>query len=227
MKKSILTLAIVVFGSVLAFAQNDNQKTKTEKKVYNGQGFQDFDIFVTGTASFQSINSQEISERRIFTLSPKIGYFLSSDFAVGLDLGFNSNKLEESNVANITTENVVRQFGIGGFGRYYFLPRNKFSLFGQASVNYLSAKNETTTGTTDPVTNTITYTESELKSNGFGVGLSAGANYFLNSHFALETFVGFLNYNTAKVDLPGAKSDDSFSLGIDLSSVSFGVLYRF
>src|SRR5690554_3420151 len=121
MKKLILSAAAVF---ALTFA-NAQEETPT-------YGFSEGNFFVEGNIGFNSTNDKNTDTKtNSFNFNPKAGYFISDDLAVGLDLGFGSNKSEVSGT-NVVENSVV---GIGAFARYYFLDLGaRFKTYGEFGV---------------------------------------------------------------------------------------------
>ncbi|GAA0721988.1 outer membrane beta-barrel protein [Aquimarina litoralis] len=193
MKKLILT-AIAVFALTFANAQDG--------------GFAKGDVFLSGSFGYNSTKTGDIKNNS-FEFTPRAGFFVSDNIAVGARLGFTTSKQETP----LTEDLKTNTFNIGGFGRYYFTPSNKFSIFGELGLEYASSKTEQGAG--------------ELKINGFGVNVGPGVSYFLSDHFALEAFWGALGYATAKPDVDNAESTDVITFGLDLDDINLGLVYKF
>ncbi|RYJ45747.1 porin family protein [Flavobacterium beibuense] len=195
MKKVLLSLtALFAFG--LVSAQDTNG------------GFANGDLFISGTVGFSNESTGDVKSNG-FTVSPRLGYFVSENIAVGVSLGYTSTTDKAPN----TEDETLSMLEVGAFGRYYFTPANKFSLFGQLGVAYASNKWE--------------QGDLEAKSNGFNIGLAPGINYFVSDHLALEATFGILGYSTDKPDTDGAESTDTFEFGVDMSNINFGIVYKF
>src|SRR5690554_1664089 len=107
MKKLILS-AVAVFALTFANAQEGEPTF----------GFSEGDFLIEGNIGFGSTNDKNFDVKTSsFNFNPKAGYFISDDLAVGLDLGFGSNKTEVAGTETAKTSTV----GIGAFARYYFL----------------------------------------------------------------------------------------------------------
>lgn len=198
MKKVLLSaFAVMAFGAVSA------QETTTEG------GFSQGDIFISGSVGYGSDKTGDAKETT-FNVSPKAGYFVTNNIAVGLSVAYTNTK-DDTDGSEVTTNS----FGVGAFGRYYFTPANKFSFFGQLGVGYQTDKTE------------VEGVDGEFKTNGFNVGVAPGVSYFLSKNIALEATFGILGYNTSKPDADGAESTDSFNIGLDMSDINFGIVYKF
>lgn len=210
MKKLLLTAAALL---TLGFA-NAQEEPAT-------QGFAKGDVFITGAVGFTNTKTGDI-KTNTFNVAPKAAYFVTSNIAVGLALGYShsSQDVYEDDYPN-TYKQKINTFSAGAFGRYYFTPTNKFSFFGQLSASFDSYKNE------------VAGYDSEYKTTGFSGGISPGISYFVSNHFALEATLGALSYNTVKpksVTSAGTFDNDStntFSLDLNLSTIYFGAVYKF
>lgn len=197
MKKIILSiLAVAAFGTA-----NAQEATSSEG------GFAQGDLFVSGGIGFSSTKQGDAKGSGL-NFSPAIGYFISENIALGARLDVNSGKQE-----NGGPEVKTSGFGVEAFGRYYFTPAAKFSVFGELAVGVGSDKTE--------VGNV------EDKSNTFGVNAGAGVSYFLSNNWAIEAGWAGLGYNSSKEDVDGAEARNTFGLNVDLSSINFGLIYKF
>ena len=203
MKKILLSaVAVMAFG----FA-NAQEATGTK-------GFAEGDVFLTGSVGFGSEKTGDAKTSQ-FNISPKAGYFVTSNIALGVQLGYTSETETDVNGLGETVDVDTNTFEAGAFGRYYFTPARDFSFFGQLSVGYTSSKTE------------VEGEDGEYKENGFNLGLAPGISYFVSEHIALEATFGLLGYNTAKPDVDGAESTDTFNIGANFNDINFGIVYKF
>jgi len=138
-----------------------------------------------GSASYSSTQEGDL-HNTVLDISPRVGYFILNDFAVGLNANINTTKDEGSNVS-------VASFG--PYARYYFAPLGKNAkLFANAQVIF---------GNED---------EGMGKSNLSGWGLSAGPAFFINESIAFETTIG---YTSTKAGIEQVK-DNTLAFGIGL-----------
>lgn len=194
MKKGLFIAALAVLGLTNVNAQ----ETPNE-------GFAKGDLFISGAVGFDSQKTGD-AKTNGFEIAPKLGYFVSENIAVGVQLGYQSTKSEDA-LGEETGD--FSTLALGAFGRYYFMPASKFSLFGQLGVDYLSTKDNL----------------NDAKESGFGVAVAPGISYFVSNNFALEATFGILGYSTVEPD--GGESTDSFNIGVDMSNINFGVVYKF
>lgn len=199
---------LLVAGAVALFATVNAQETSTE-------GFAQGDTFITGAVGFGSQKTGD-AKTNAFTISPSVGYFVTPNIALGARVGFATTK-DSDKVANVTAEEKTDAFTAGVFGRYYWMPASKFSIFAELGAGYRTEKNTTKTSAA----------EFESKFNGFNIGFAPGINYFLNKNFALEAKWGVLGYNSVKPDVDGATAKNSFDFGVNLSDINLGLVYKF
>lgn len=200
MEKAILSVAAVLaFG--IASAQDAG-------KTSGGKGFANGDVFITGSVGFSS-ESEGDYKTNIFTIAPTAGLFVTNNISVGVGIGYASIKDEDPIGGDVDTS-FLR---LGAFGRYYATPANDFSFFGQLGFDYLTGKEEPEE-------------EPETKVDGFEIALRPGVSYFISEHFAIEASIGALSYGTIEED-DAENSTDTFQIGVDLTEINFGLLYKF
>ena len=193
MKKTFLLLIFCVTITV-SFSQN----TKN--------GFFKGNAFVGGSLGFSSEKDGETKKTTI-DFSPKIGFFITNNLAIGMDLGYGQNK---TITTSIVGENKTI-LTVGAFGKYYFNPSNQFSLFGNLGFDYNS--------TNDLI--------AKYKTNGFDIGLSPGVSYFLSNNFVLEASIGKIGFVSTKPDVKEAVSKSTFDFNLNISTITFGLSYKF
>ncbi len=199
MKKIILTVA-AVFAMSFANAQ--------DKKEKSGEGFSNGDVYLTGTAAFNSSKTGDAKDNG-FTLSPGAGYFVSDNIAIEGMLKFTSGT---SNAGGGANDLKTTGFGIAAGAKYFWTPASKFSLSVGARLSYMSTKVDN--GVADATTKEI----------GFNVPL--GLHYFVADNFAITSEWGGLGYSSNDNGGNGADKTNGFNLGVNLSSISFGLLYK-
>ncbi len=201
MKKIILT---VVALSAFGFANAQNKKE-------SNLGFAEGDVFLSGALTFGSDSKISNYKEDNFVFAPSVGYFVSDNIAVGVNLNVGSGSVQATSASG---KNKTSTFAAGLAGRYYFTPASQFTLFAELGAAVGSVKSTPAIGTSNKV-------------NDFGVALAPGLNYFVSKNFSLETKIAVLSYVSAKGDWNGAENASSIRLGGDWSAVSFGVNYKF
>lgn len=200
MKKLVLAGAIALFG--LSNAQIAKGTT-----------------YVSGTLNFSSTeNNNNNKTNNELTLVPTVGYFVASNVAIGVGVGYASatEKVDGDLVDTKFTKSAVV---VEPFVRKYWTLGEKFFIFGQLSVpmQFGNDKNEVSTSNTSVTT--------KEKFNSIGVAVKPGLDYFLNKNWTLEATIGEFGYSNFKYK--DAKSVNNYNFGLDLASVGIGVKYVF
>lgn len=211
MKKLLLTLTAVAGLTFVSNAQDF--------------GFKKTDFIVEGNFQATTMNDRNADEKLSeFNFTPKFGYFVSDKIAVGLEFGFGQSK-ETTNPSAGETIQRDNVFGVGAFGRYYFLELgSRFKTYTELGAGYLNNRSEIEVAGT---------TTEDPKVNGFGANLGIGANYFLTDRIAINfAFTDVLSYGTAKADIDGAKSTSVFNANVNqfnnfFSNATFGLTFKF
>jgi len=153
--KNLLLATAVALTTLSAFSQ-------TQKKSW----------MIGGTGSFASTHEGEI-HNTVLDISPNIGYFVATNFAIGTKVAFNLTS-DDGNTS-------VTELALP-FVRYYFLSlsKDKIKLFGNANGFF---------GIED---------EGLGNAQLLGYGANVGANFFFNKNVALETSVGYSSTKNKK-----------------------------
>ena len=216
MKKTLFIVFTILACSIVnAQKKTITKKAKTTIKKTNRISFEGFDkgsMYISGGVGISNSSQGDLSSTNI-KIRPQAAYFVSDNIAIGITIGYEISKLKQVVVEN------RNELNIGAYGRYYFTPQNNFSFFVQGGFLYINRNIENIPLTGSSVTSKI---------SGFQIGAAPGINYFLSKHFAIETFVGILSYQTEKPsNISDAKSTNSFDLSLDISDINFGILYKF
>ena len=188
-------------------------------------GFSQGNVILEGNIGFNSTNDKNAEVKaNEFEFSPKVGYFLTDKIAVGLKLRLATEK-EEDYTSGAESIDKTNAFGIGVFGRYYFLELGKrFKTYAEVGLGYGTSRSETEVGGT---------TTKAPKVNTLGLNAGIGANYFLTERIAINVgLVDVINFGSEKVDVSGAKAKTNF--GLNAGSVNnifdlatFGLTFKF
>ncbi|KFF01552.1 outer membrane beta-barrel protein [Chryseobacterium luteum] len=230
MKKLLLTGAVALFG--LSNAQ-----------IAKGT------VYVSGQLGFsQESNNNTDKKVSEINIIPTVGYFVNTNLAVGLGVGYKNAKTttevnDSQTIGNITTTSVGKTKDINDaivvepFVRKYWTIGEKLYIFGQLSVpmefgsgkdkNELTTTVSSSTGTPATTTTTTSTSVDKAKSTSIGVAVKPGLDYFLNKNWTIEATIGEFGYNNKKYDIDGAKSVDNYNFGLNLSTVTIGVKYVF
>lgn len=196
MKKIILTVA-AVFALTFANAQDKKEST-------GGPGFANGDLYLTGTAGFSSDKTGDLKNDG-FTLSPGLGYFIADNIAIEGQLTYESTKTD-----NGITDDKTSGFGIAAGAKYFWTPASQFSLSLGANISYMSTK----------------YDNADVTTKEIGFNIPLGLHYFVSNDFAITSSWGGFGYSSNDNGGDGADKTTGFNLGLDLSSINFGLIYK-
>lgn len=216
MKKVLLAGAIALFG--LSNAQ-----------IAKGTAYLSGSV---GYSQTETNNGNNKLEK--FNVLPTVGYFVGTNLAVGLGIGYQTEKetaisttLFPAATAVTTNETKKPAFVVAPFVRKYWTLGDKLYFFGQLAVPMTFGKTEienTTVTTTGSTTTTIS-ASSEAKYTQVGVTVKPGLDYFLNKNWSIEATIGEFGYNNFKPK--DGDATNNYSFGLNLSTVTFGVKYVF
>ncbi len=157
--------------------------------------------------------SKDITTTLVF--SPGIGYALSDNMIVGLNLGITSVTSKPDGGSNSTTST----FMAGPFLRYTQKMGDIFSFYGQANLSYVGGKRDDS------------YSGGTFKRSGVdfnvtpNIGIAVGKGWGLNFGFGE---LGFSSITEKDDDNDDAKTTNSdFGLNLNGSTLRWGVSYMF
>ncbi len=212
MKTTIFLLPILLVFSI-TYAQEEPE-----------YGFNKGDFFVSGTVNYNNTkykSNDSITQNR-FAIEPEFGYFINQNLALGTRLNFSTSRSENSRDFE-TKENGI---GIGIFGKYFFTPQKRFSVYGEVSAMYRASEYEQKSFFEDQL-------EIRTSDNdSYTVAISPGVQFFVSENLALTSRIGNISYNSAEnenIDPDGEKftsENNQFSVNLGLDNLYFGVLYR-
>ena len=196
MKKVILSVA-AVFAFGFANAQDSNS---------GAAGLAKGDLYLSGSLNISSEKTGD-NKSNGFTIAPGLGYMATENIAIEGTLGYISSTDE---VNGVETKN--SGFGIGVGAKYYFTPADKFSLSLGGNITYASIKQEV-----GPFDATV---------KQLGINIPVGLHYFVSNNIALTSTWGGLGYMSNDNGGNGADKTNAFELGLDLSAITFGMIYK-
>ncbi|CAH0177892.1 outer membrane beta-barrel protein [Chryseobacterium sp. WG14] len=214
MKKILLAGAVALFG--LSNAQ-----------IAKGTAY------LSGQVGYsQNENNNTDTKVESYKVLPTVGYFVDTNLAVGLGLGYQNDNTKTVSTIGATTvdaKETVSGFVVAPFVRKYWTVGEKLYIFGQLEVPMVFGQNKDEATSTTTVGGTTTSSSTSTKNNftSIGVNVKPGLDYFLNKNWSIEATIGEFGYNTSKVDVDGAKRVNDYKFGLNLSSVTFGVKYVF
>ncbi len=137
-------------------------------------------IFINSTTSKTKLDGETRDDSKTFEVraSPRVGYFIIDNLAVGLDLFLQSSNTTFEDIDGDVKNN---GFSIGPFGRYYF----GNGLFAEGTVGIGSS------------TISSAFFPDDIKSSVFGWRIGGGYALFLGEHIAVEPTV-FYSWESQK-----------------------------
>lgn len=179
-------------------------------------GFSKGNILLEGNLEFSSTNNKNTEVKtNSLDFNPKVGYFVTDKFAVGVELEIGSGKTETAGTETSKSSN----FNAGVFGRYYFLELGqRFKTYAEAGIGFGSEKNKAGLAP-------------EVKATGVSAGAGLGINYFVSDSFAINFgLTNILAFSSAKVE--DAKAVTSFTGKFNIfnnffDTPTFGLTYKF
>ena len=178
--------------------------------------------------------SVDLPKSTLFTLSPKVGYYVNDDFAIGLNVTFLSasekSSKEYTGYADDRKSSVLG-WGIGGFARYNILELNKFSVLLEGSLGVSGAKSKVKQGSTT-VDGDPTFT--------FAIDVVPVLSYSLTEKWSIEASCDFLRLGFESVtekdasDKKNKTTENSFGLLVNAGTnsiisdiLSVGLIFKF
>ncbi|WP_166334984.1 outer membrane beta-barrel protein [Sphingobacterium chungjuense] len=214
MKKILLTISAIAGFVFVGFAQD--------------YGFEKGNVILEGSFRASSSNNGNLSTKESnFSFRPKVGYFISDKFALGVDVILSQSKRDSDPESSSFTKQRGNDFAAGVFGRYYFLEiGSRFKTYTEVGARYNQARMR---AFDDPNVD-----EQKFGFNGFSTSAGIGANFFLTERIAINyLFTDLIAFSTSKQnDAPNAKSVSRFDANLNsfnnfFGSSSFGLTFKF
>nr|MCU0401769.1 hypothetical protein [Algoriphagus sp.] len=167
------------------------------------------------------------STNSAFSISPDFGYFLKSNWVVGLSLPISrvERMTSQTNSSGLETQqssSKISSFGAAPFVRKYFPVSEVFSFFLQARAGYYQSRLELSNIFATPNTST------SLESEEFTFDTAAGLTYFPKKWLGINLTIAPLRFSagSSRQEFPQNSVDQTssgFSVGFDSSVIGLGV----
>ena len=202
MKKIILSVvAVMAFG----FANAQDKKE-------GGAGLASGDLYLTGSFNYSSAKQGDQKNDGL-NVAPGVGYMISDNISIGGSLSFGSSTTNSG--APGADDVKSSSFGISAGAAYFFTPADRFSLSLGGNLSYGSETFKEALPNGD-----------DEKVSTIGLNIPLGLHYFVSDNFAITTSWGGLGYSSAKSDIDGADAENKINLGLNLSTISWGLIYK-
>lgn len=185
---------------------------------------QNRNVFLGGNLgfSYSSTDSDSFeSERLTVSISPYVGYWMSSQLAIGggIRYGYTSGNASPPNFAGTSRSNSI---GANVWGRYFLNADSKFQVYCQPAIGYNFSVG-------DRFPSSLQLTEVRVKSNNVSLSALFGATYSLSDRLLLNLRVGSfaLSRGWETNDNPSISTRSYFDAGFNFQprSVGFGIEY--
>jgi len=127
-------------------------------------------------------DDDQVFKNNNFAFSPKAGYFVSENLALGADLSINGGRIKNRSSIDFKQSG----YSFGPFVRYYKFLGQKTALFGNAAFNYTSDK-------TKSLNSDQKFVPASSHEN-IGAYITPGITYFASSKIGLEISLGYVGY---------------------------------
>jgi len=182
---------------------------------------------VYSSSSATTFGSTTYDDSKSFSLDfyPKVGYFMTKKFALGLGLGIGTSKYTQFSSNGDETITKSNYWDIAPFARFYFKKIGDFSFFGEGELSFGNnkVKHEYPGG----------YSDSEDKSFNISERISPGISYSLTEKIELEAILGGIHSTTSIDTYPAAETNEdykdvstSFGLDLGLDDLYFGIIVK-
>ncbi len=180
MKKLMLVGTVALFGAM-------NAQMEKGSWIVSGKTGIDFNSSTSKyTAEGNSIDGPKVST---FTITPSVGYFVISNLAIGVDLGFNSTKTTFKNsTLGVDYTDETSTFTVLPNATYYFPTASKVRPYLGAGVGYgsLTGYNE--------------ITDTDDTTGGLLWGVKGGLVYLVNSNIGLDLGAGYNSFTVKQTE---------------------------
>lgn len=180
---------------------------------------QDKRMWLSGNVGFGSGKSGN-TDNFNWSVSPEFGFMLNEAMAIGINVGVNGRSADNTNTK---IKNTWTDMRFTPFFRYYLGDNDKFKFFGQANVYFAfgNQKNEDNSGATGVTT--------ETKYDGFGINVRPGIQYWFTDSWSMLATFGELGYSgqTNNKGLNSESKDSNFGLNVNLSTITYGLIFHF
>ncbi|HOT15902.1 MAG TPA: outer membrane beta-barrel protein [Bacteroidales bacterium] len=181
-------------------------------------------MFVGGAFSVEMDKTknatEDIYKRTSFGITPKVGYYLNDQFAIGGAIGYTTSSYTYFYGAGDAddTKSTSNNMSISPFIRYHAVEAGNFSLFVEPmlSIGFGSSKSERGSTTT-----------SDADHSSFGIQISPAMSYKINDKINIEAYFGGLSYSSS-TEKEGDNKRTATSFGLEFSSrLALGFIYKF
>jgi len=187
--KIAFTSLLITVSFFFCSAQDQN----SDENIY---GFLQDEIFVEGNFQFSSISDKNNDNTtNLLRFNPKVGYFLSNNLALGIEVAYGFEKLDDPRASLINEKN---EYTAGLFGRYYFMELGKrFFTYSELGGSYTISDGFVETNGERMELDGI---------NTIAGNLNIGLNYFANENLVISFgLADIVSFTSTKVNVDDSK----------------------
>ena len=180
-------------------------------------------VYVGGSLGFESRKGNDGDKASMaFAIKPEIGYTLSDNLAVGIQLGYSASN--DGNAKSVLNNGLDAMYGskpagaktygvfsVAPYARYTFAKSGIASFFvdGGVYASFLTGGDDLYKGTV------------------FGVGVRPGVKLAASEKVDVIAKLGYIGWQGANKDADAYFAKSSFGVNIDNTNLELGVLYNF
>lgn len=156
---------------------------------------------ISGLYAGGGVRFESTSDETLFAIQPEVGFSISDKIGVGLAVGFGTTGSGSAKYSEFIIAPYVRHniTNIGGNVKFFL----------DYQLSYMNS------GLKDAKTNT------------FAIGAAPGLAYDINSKLSLVTHLGFVGYQSSKLDVDGAKAVNKFTIKAITENIGLSLYYNF
>lgn len=159
-------------------------------------------VYVGG--SFSWYHDDDSSSETIFRIAPEIGYNLSKEWAVGVELGYGHSRWKESGV-----KIKANSFAIAPYARYFFFKKGIVWLFADGGLGFSTFR-----------------VKNGGHTNGFEIGIKPGIALDITQNISFIARYGFLGYRDDYA-IVGQSTSSRSGIDFNINSLSIGMNFNF
>lgn len=171
-------------------------------------------VYVGGSLGFESQKADKDADASsTFSIMPELGYNLSDNLAVGIQLGYTHSNdkgyINDGELSGVKSEAKIGAFEVAPYARYTFAKTGIASFFVDGGIK-------------------ATFLSNDAEGTIFGIGVRPGVKLSASEKVDFIAKLGYIGYQTANEDAQGyGYKKECLGLNIDNTNLEIGVLFNF
>lgn len=209
MKKTLLIAAVLV--QTFVFGQKQNEKLVIEKGTWTLGG----KLSVQNSNTTTKGNTNSKNKVNYFGFTPQIGYTVSDNLVVGIELGYEKSKSTTSySDATNDTSQTGTEYSFAPYVKKFIPISNKFAFHVIGKLNYTKGEQKSINNTTD--------------TKRYAALIQPGISYFVSPKFAFEANMGQVGFIKTINNFGNNEFESNlFDFSLNPSNLTFGLSYFF